>query len=617
MSFLRFPILIYLLFCIAGFSPCVAGASEEDPTLSLFSGGDQPLVSIGRTPRPTSQIAENVTVITSDQIALLNAHTLADVLNTVPGFQLEQVQTPGSFTFFSLQGASDAQAHVQVLIDGVPQNNLLQGAADVGLIPVQQIDRVEIIKGAASAAWGQALGGVINVITKMPESEKAIGGTAYASMGERLTTDMRGELSGTVKSFGYYLSGGNLHSDGLLPGNRINNNNVYGKFTYDLPNKGNLALGFDLRNAARGLDETLLYHDTTEAHRTYTFLTFTYPLAERLTLELAARASYRNDETLLGHFEQGTVVVDNNFTVRESRRGGSAKLVWGDSLNNLVAGVEYEHGKTEQWDALVPNSPFLTDRTMDRWGISANGAFSYGALTVLPGIRFDHTGLSSDALSYTLGATYRLTDKTVLRGYGAKGYSLPNAIWNNGPQKVWTVQVGAETEAVPYIWLKGTIFYNDTWNIEVGDFNLNSPGVTIREQIKQGAELEARTIPLYGFSLGGGYTFTDARDKETKERLQSVPEHGVKLALNYDNKPLGLRGVVTGNFVQWNAPTGNNAKDSAVIWDLHLTKMLFPGRELSPELFFSVHNLFNGSQYLSNSSTNAPRWLEGGVRWRF
>lgn len=600
-----------------GVSPFTAGASEDDQTLSLFSGGDQPLVSSGRTPRPTSRIAENVTVITAEQIALLNAHTLADVLNTVPGFQLEQVQTPGSFTFFSLQGATDAQAHVQVLIDGVPQNNLLQGAADVGLIPVQQIDRVEIIKGAASAAWGQALGGVINVITKAPESERVIGGTAAASMGERLTTDMRGELSGTVRRFGYYLSGGNLHSNGLLPGNRINNSNVYGKFTYDLPSKGSLMLGFDFRKADRGLDETLLYHDTTEAHRAYTFLTFTYPLTERLTLELAARASHRNDETLLGHFDQGLVVLDNNFTVRESRRGGSAKLVWGDSLTNLVAGVEYEHGETEQWDALVPNSPFLTDRTMDRWATSANGTFSYGALTILPGVRFDHTGLSSDALSYTLGATYRLTEKTVLRGYGARGYSLPNAIWNNGPQKVWTVQAGAETEAVPYLWLKGTFFYNDTWNVEVGDFNLSSPGVTLREQIKQGFELEARTIPLYGFSLAGGYTFTDARDGETKERLKSVPEHGAKLALNYDNISLGLRGVMTGNYVQWNAPIGNNAKDSAVIWDLHLTKMLFPAWELSPELFFSVHNLFNGSQYQSDSFKNAPRWLEGGVRWRF
>jgi len=587
---------------------------DDSETLGLFTS-EETVVSTSRIPRPISRIAENVTVVTAEQIAALNAHTLAEVLNTVPGFQLEQVRTPGSWTDFSLQGA--ANPHIQILIDGVQQGNLLQGLADPAQIAVHQIERIEIIKGAASAAWGQALGGVINVITKAPDNERALSGMVFSSIGERFTTDLHGEASGTAKRFGYYLSGGNLHSKGLLQNNGISNNNVFGKVTYDLPGKGNLTIGVDLRDSRRGLNETANTHDNTEKQRTFSYLNFTYRINDLFRFELDARLSQEKNLTLWGDLIDGAVVPYREFHLRESSRGGSAKLIWGGNLANVVSGLEYEHAETRQWETLAPDSPFITDRTWDRWGAYTNGSFSFGALTILPGVRFDHTGLSSDALSYTLGATYSVTEKTVLRSYFARGYSLPNAIWSNGPQKVRTFQAGAESTAVPYLWLKGTFFYNNIWNVEIGDFDPDAPGVTLRSQIKQGFEVEARTVPLYNTSLAGGYTFINARDKETERRLHDIPEHGAKLALHYDNARLGLAGIMTGNYVRWNSAPDNNGKYDGFIWDLSLTKKVRPDSDLSPELFFSVHNLFDGSQYLKDRYKNTGRWLEGGVRLKF
>ena len=302
------------------------GDIDDSETLGLFTS-EETVVSTSRIPRPISRIAENVTVVTAEQIAALNVHTLADVLNTVPGFQLEQVRTPGSWTDFSLQGA--ANPHVQILIDGVQQGNLLQGLADPGQIAVHHIERIEIIKGAASAAWGQALGGVINVITKAPNSERALSGMVFSSIGERFTTDLHGEASGTAKRFGYYLSGGNLHSDGLLRNNGINNNNAYGKFAYDLPGKGNLSIGIDFRDSRRGLNETANTHDGDKHQRNYSFLSFSYPVTDLLKLELDARFSYEKNLTLWGDLIDGAVVPYREFHRRESSRGGSAKLIWG------------------------------------------------------------------------------------------------------------------------------------------------------------------------------------------------------------------------------------------------------------------------------------------------
>ena len=312
------------------------------------------------------------------------------------------------------------------------------------------------------------------------------------------------------------------------------------------------------------------------------------------------------------------MVLDNKYRVPESTWGGDTKLSWGDSRNKLVTGAAYEHDKVQQWDDLTPNTPYFTDRTVDRWSLYANGTITLGQLTILPGIRYDETGFSDRVTSFSLGATYHLTDETLLRVYAAKGYCLPIAVWTHGLQKVWTIQAGAESNDLPKLWLKGTFFYNDTWNIE--ELNtISDPPVTVQRSIvKQGFETEFKTVPLFNFSLAGGYTFTDARYSDTNVRVKGIPDHLVKVSLHYACPDVGLKGVLTGNYVRWNADEYLNTQDAAFIWDLHVTQKLFPSKDISPELFFSGHNLFNGEQYLNgNYYKNAGRWLEGGVRCRF
>jgi len=618
-------LILTLLALLIGLATPVR-ADQPDESMSLFDLPEsaQPAVTPPRYTRPISRIAENSTIITSAEIALLNAHTLADVLQTVPGVQLDQMQTPGSSVFFSIQGAPDALSHVLVLIDGVQQNNQLQGRSDPARISVQQIEQVEIIKGAAAGSWGQALGGVVNVVTKMPDSDRFIGGSGSSSLGEHGTRDNRGEVSGTIDRFGYYLSGGSLYSKGLLPNNGVNNNNGYAKFTYELPTKGHFTGGLSYVDSAIGLDENTLVHDNAADQKFYAFLDFNYPIANQLTLNLSGNASNYNSESKLGDNNQGIVTPFLEFHGHESTRSGKAQLHWGDNRNNLKSGVEYTHGKVQQWESIFrdPASPFLIDKQKDAFAAYANGTFSSGALTILPGIRYDRTGYGDNCLSYSLGTTYQLTEKTVLRGYFANGFGLPLLVYDNGPQRVWTVQGGIESEAVPYLWLKGTLFYNDIWNATVTDFNLENPGSTNREQIKQGFELEARTTAFHGFSLAGGYTYIDARDRESGDRLHDVPPNLLKASLQYDEKSIGLKGILTANYVDWNASTDGNApRYSATIMDLFLTQRIFSNSSLAPEIFFSIHNLLDGSQYQIDKTfsvyKNTPRWLEGGVRFSF
>jgi len=602
----------------------------DDPLQELgFTANGEAAISTSRSPRPISRIAENVTVITAEQIALLNAHTLADVLQTVPGIFIDKARTPGTIAGFYVQGAT--QNHVQLLIDGVPQSELSGNFTDPGSIPAHYIERIEIIKGAASAAWGPALGGVISVITKSPDAERSFGGAGLASYGERGTSDLQLEASGAMERFGYYLSASSLHSRGLLPNNGVNNNDFFAKFSYDLPSRGVVTLGLDYRPTDRGttLSPPDFYNYQEKIYNDYFsgYLNFSQPLAEKLTFDLLLREwrqRFGNDQ--LDYAGQNYYLLNR---LEQSVRGGTAKLSWGDSLRSVVAGAEYEHAEVDNNFRLttaadgsaVPvadlSLPMQQNKSMDRFGLFSNGAWTIGAVTILPGIRYDHVDVSNDYFSYTLGATWQLTDKTVLRGYAARAYSLPYVLYTSAVQKVWTLQTGLESSDLPYLWLKGTLFYNIIDDQQL-DFSTALGGVINAREKRQGFELEARTVPLYGFTISGGYTYTDDRDRETNERYHNYPANLAKLALQFSDKSLGFKGILTGNYAWLRLGEGWDGHSSAIITDISLTQKLCPNKEMSPEIFFSGHNLFNGSQYQLNTyDNNARRWVEGGVRFSF
>jgi len=622
-SYIKLFSLISLL--LAFMAAPARGEEVDELALSLGLSGDEP-VTTSRFPRPVSKIAENVTVITAQDIARLNAHTLAEVLQTVPGFQLDQLQAPGSSVFFTI--LSITSQHILVQLDGVPLNFLsLENFSEVGMIPVQMIERVEILKGAASAAWGSALGGVINIITKSPVRDQNLSGMASASYAQRSTSDLRGELSGTANRLSYYLTGGNIHSEGLSEGNKTNLNHGFGKVSYDMPNGGRLTFGLDIRDNSLELEHSTRFdaHGTGDLSYLNSYLAFRYPLAERLTLELNGRGGRRYLGNQRHPLTQAELSWDSK--IREIYQGVGAGLNWGDAENNLSAGLEYDHNDFKQRETVTDMSEANFDLSLDRWSSYLNGTLTFGRLSILPGFRLDDANLLEPAISYTLGATFRLTDSTILRAYAAQGYSMPiiNTVEVvNGQrqlQNVDTVQAGMESSAIPYLWLKGTLFYNDISNIQTINPDRQ---IVLRDQIRRGFELEFRTSPLYGLALTGGYTHTDAWDKKSRARLnyqQLGPSRGAKLGLNYDNSAIGLHGAVTGNYVSWyledRVPKEYHPKADNVIWDLHLTQKLFPDQDRSAEIFFSARNIFNGAQYLFDLHSNNPRWFEAGVRYRF
>jgi vitamin B12 transporter len=604
--------LLHTLLILIVFYACPVWArvDVQDDILAVLG---QPIVEdsvVGRLPRQLSRTAENTTVISTADIEALNAHTLVDILSTVPGIQVENQIGSLNVAYTRIQGSN--YSHVLVLLDGIPYNNLGDNFSDIGQIPARIIDRVEIVKGAASSAWGQALGGVINIITKSPEAERKISGMAVAAQGERGTRDTGGELAGTIDHLGYYLSGGHLSSSGFHPNTDFDSSNGHAHLTYDLPRQGKASLLLNYSKHDRGelAYSTADIQSRDDAERIILGLSFRQPFGSQLTLEVNSHYS----DSRVGIATATLSDSQPLQTIRSNEKfsGAGARLVWRKLDNLLVLGTDYQHAKMHSTDTLV--NVDVLNRQADRWGFYLNDTFTSGALSLSAGARYDLTGTSGDQFSPSLGITWQLTDSTILRGYTAKGFSLPAFSLDRVSEEVWTSQLGIETSAIPFIWLKGTLFRNDTWHITARD---PATGAFFSErQIKQGFEIETRTAEIVNTSIRSGYSYVNARRSSDNSVVLDVPTHTVHLGLHYDDHKY-LKGVLTGRHIFWNGEPIRNGKYSGMLWDLHLNATPFRSDLNRLELFFSLHNIFNGSQYLDEIYRNNGRWAEGGVRFRF
>ncbi|UCC40677.1 MAG: TonB-dependent receptor, partial [Candidatus Aminicenantes bacterium] len=221
------------LFCVTLTLVCLCDAEaahldEEMLILRMYYKEKDLVVSATRHLKPISQVAENVTVVTAQEIEDMNAHTVAEVLNRLTGFFVSFSQDFGSTSLPRIQGSDEW--HVLVLVDGVPWNFLSTGAAETNSIPVGIIERIEVIKGPASSAWGSSLGGVVNIITKSVGDTARPAVSIRASYGERNTQDYRAEASGLAGPAGYYLFAGRQESDGLRSSRYFDNDSFYSKW---------------------------------------------------------------------------------------------------------------------------------------------------------------------------------------------------------------------------------------------------------------------------------------------------------------------------------------------------------------------------------------------------
>lgn len=205
---------ILLLISAVMVGPYEYAFAQEMTSLQVDYELQPIVVTATRTPQLLWESNANVFVLTQGDIQQSSSLHLGDVLRSVPGVEIGEYGGLGQNVTLSLRGSTSGQ--VLVLIDGVPVNDLQLGGVDLNHFCLDNIDRVEVIRGAASALYGaDAMGGVINVITRTATDPRAASTVAYRQ-GDHGLEKITGRLSRPLGSrFSLQVLGSNIEYDGF------------------------------------------------------------------------------------------------------------------------------------------------------------------------------------------------------------------------------------------------------------------------------------------------------------------------------------------------------------------------------------------------------------------
>jgi len=202
---------------------------------------DPVVVTATKIAEPRSQVGATVTVISEEELKTYNYLTVDDALRQVPGLEVQRQGSAGKLSQVRIRGTSTQQ--VQVLIDGVRVKSPTAGTFDFSDLGLDQIQRIEVVRGPQSTLHGaDAIGGVIQIITKQGQGPFS----AYASseVGNHDTLRERVGFSGSYKLLDYSFGASWFESNGQFPNDGTERRAIASRVGLTLPADGHIGLAF-------------------------------------------------------------------------------------------------------------------------------------------------------------------------------------------------------------------------------------------------------------------------------------------------------------------------------------------------------------------------------------
>jgi vitamin B12 transporter len=171
------------------------------------------VVTANREAQPRGESSAAVSVFTREDIERLRPASVGELLSRVPGVQVVRNGGRGANTSLFIRGTSNAQS--LLLIDGVRVGSVSAGGAALQHLSIEQIERVEVLRGSRSALYGaDALGGVVQIFTRRGESQGVHPQLRLAG-GSNGTWERSLGVSGGDGRTRYNLTGSLVETDGI------------------------------------------------------------------------------------------------------------------------------------------------------------------------------------------------------------------------------------------------------------------------------------------------------------------------------------------------------------------------------------------------------------------
>ncbi|TEA78293.1 TonB-dependent receptor domain-containing protein [Allopusillimonas ginsengisoli] len=203
---------------------CVSHAQATSGAVAPPSSGsgipslDGIVVTPGRAAESEKNVIGDVTVIDRKTLERAGADSVAQILSRQPDLQFYNTGGPQTSTGIFLRGAKPAQT--LVLIDGIRANDSVAGGFNWNSLDAATIERIEIVRGAASSLYGSdAIGGVINIITSKGGEDRPFAAHANIGLGSHSTFKSGAGFSGAQDGWNYAFSASMAESSGFNSSN--------------------------------------------------------------------------------------------------------------------------------------------------------------------------------------------------------------------------------------------------------------------------------------------------------------------------------------------------------------------------------------------------------------
>lgn len=543
-----------------------AKAPEPDDAV-----GDEVIVVTGtksETPRQASPVTTEV--IDRQRIEESGAQTVTDVLSLRPGLFVER---GFSGTGVTMQGLGPQYS--LILVDGARQIGRTDGVLDLDRFAVEDVDRVEVVRGPSSVLYGSdALGGVINLVTRVPRDGASA--DALARVDSRLGYETRGRVAygkdgnaaslvGSYRAAPSITLGAPSSSDTPTTFDALADSHVTAHGIHRRGEAWRFDAGADyLQRDLRGVDSsgTGAIFDRRTLIETMSGNAGARWTSEHTAAQVGVDASMYRDQFLSD--QRMSDALDQYSLTEETLLQGRGQIAHERGRHKLLVGTE------------LMREALSSDRLSDPGDRLRGAVFAQDELRptdgddliVVPAARLDADSQFGVHVTPRVAARWSPREGAAVRGSIGMGYRAPSfkelllLFENSGvgyvvegnqelkPETSYSAQGGAEWQVKPWLWVGGDAFFNRLTDMI---FIVSKPddgsGMLRFSYDNIG---RARTYGFETYAVAGkgraavelGYAMTRTRDLDADRPLEGVPQHRVTGTLRWRDKKEGVEAFV-------------------------------------------------------------------------
>lgn len=630
--------LLFSPYGIAAMDPHRNENSEvlsQEPSSRDILYSNQYFLSATRSLQKISRVTDNVEIIAREELDRWPVSDLDEALGLINGIVIQDDGNIGQVATAQIYGSKPRE--VRVMIDGITFNATTTGGiADLSQIPLDMVEKIEIIKGASSSVWGSAMGGVINIVTRPVGKSRIPHGSGTLAFGEFSTQRERGELSGLLGPLRYYGFGSYVESGGFRP-----NSDELEKRSFlkaELPFSDELIMAGSFGYSHSRVSEFDLPSVSQTAKRKvtsrYGSAGFIYSPSESFHTDIfykISERSYRRTIRILPlrtFFQLGKA----QSMIHEI----STTSVW-DFTEHQTLVLGSDIGVDVYRDAIfrATTTPANVNKESTRHAYYANHQLSWWRFDTTLGARLDATNSYGVYFNPSAGAVFHLPFwSSRLRGNVSRAFNAPSLVDRYltvgstvanpdlEAEKAMAYNLGFETEPYPWGRLQSTFFQTfltDSITTITRSDNLRQP-VNIDRERRTGFEAGGSLGPGWGFSPSYAVTYVLAEDGNGVP-LTSRPRFTQDIKLNYHTALGGFdfNAHMAGRYMDLVQYSGFTPPiDRTFVFDSKIMVTLPSLVYGRLSLFVECENLFNKDfSFDGGRDPNPQRNFEAGAQFKF